>query len=72
MYFYVYECLTACVSLYHVHAWCLWRSEEDISSCGLMVLVIIKYDDEYVPTICNSRPRTCIRGISAKRGGACL
>lgn len=32
--FYIYECLTACRYMHHMCAWCLWKSEVDISYSG--------------------------------------
>lgn len=27
---YVYESLSACMDVYHMHAQCMWRSEQDV------------------------------------------
>lgn len=32
------DVLPVCISVYHMHAWCLWRSEEDIISLGTRVI----------------------------------
>lgn len=33
-YFYVYECLSACMYVSHMCAWYAWRSEEGIRASG--------------------------------------
>lgn len=39
-YIYLCEYLAACVSLYHVCAWCPWRPEEGVGSFGTVVVVL--------------------------------
>lgn len=35
--------LPACMHVYHMHAWCLWRSEEDIRLPRLELGTILSY-----------------------------
>lgn len=37
--FFVYECF-ACISVYHMHVWYVWRVGEDIRSHGIKVTVL--------------------------------
>lgn len=34
LFLFLCECLLACMSMYHVYGWSLWRSEDDFRSPG--------------------------------------
>lgn len=37
----VYECLPAHMYICHMHAWCMWRPEEDIGSPGTAGVTVV-------------------------------
>lgn len=42
LWFYVYECLSVCMSVCHMHAWCLQKSEKDVRYRGTTVTDVCK------------------------------
>ena len=37
-YLFVYECLPACIYVYHIHVWCPYKTEESVKSLGTRVM----------------------------------